>query len=155
VQTETATQTLLPEDLVQQFAVMLHNRSGAMGSLLKLLKSAHIETLGFSAQDSQDLTILRLVTSDPEETRSLFLEKGIPHTMSELLVVAFRNPDDELPKFLQALLAAETNINFTYSLLPHPEGKTLVAFHVEDAYFASTVLIQSGFQICRQKDLSR
>jgi len=113
VQTETATQTLLPEDLVQQFAVMLHNRSGAMGSLLKLLKSAHIETLGFSAQDSQDLTILRLVTSDPEETRSLFLEKGIPHTMSELLVVAFRNPDDELPKFLQALLAAETNINFS------------------------------------------
>jgi hypothetical protein len=26
----------------------------------------------------------------------------------------------------------ETNIGFCYAFLPHPEGRTLVAFHVED-----------------------
>ena len=61
----------------------------------------------------------------------------------------------ELEKCLNELRLAETNIDFGYSLFPHPQGQTLVAFHVEDHEFAQSVLHNAGMKIVTQEDLSR
>ena len=147
--------TLLPGDPVRQFSVMLANRVGSFESLMRLLKSNHIELLGISTQDSRDATVARIVVSDPDLADQVFLEKGIPYTTSQLLVVALRDPSVELVECLHNLHKAETNIDFTYALLPHPEGQTLVAFHLEDLEFGCSVLHNSGFKVMGQKDLSR
>jgi hypothetical protein len=147
--------TLLPGDPVRQFSVMLANRAGSFERLMRLLKKNHIELLGISMQDSRDATVARIVVSDPDLTEQVFLERGIPHTTSELLVVALRDSGAELIECLHNLHLAETNIDFTYSLLPHPEGLTLVAFHLEDLEFGRSVLHTAGFKVMSQKDLSR
>ena len=83
------------------------------------------------------------------------LEKGIPHTTADLLVVALRHPVEEFQKCLRELRAAETNLDFAYTLLPHPEGLTLVALHVEDVEFSQSVLHRAGVKILSQEELSR
>lgn len=140
---------------VQQFSVFLQNRSGSLEALIHLLHQSRVEMLGFSVQDSRDATVARIVTSDPEVTQQIFLEKGIPHTTSDLLVVALRHAVAELQKCLRELHLAETNLNFGYTLLPHPEGRTLVALHVEDVEFAQSVLHNAGVKIVTQEELSR
>ena len=50
---------------------------------------------------------------------------------------------------------AETNLDFGYTLLPHPGGRTMVALHVEDVEFAQSVLHAAGIQIVTQEELSR
>jgi hypothetical protein len=40
-------------------------------------------------------------------------------------------------------------------LLPHPEGRTLVAFHVEDHEFGSSVLHNAGMMVLNEDDLIR
>ena len=97
----------------------------------------------------------RIVTSDPDTAQQVFLEKGIPHTTGDLLVVALRNPVEEFQKCLRALREAETNLDFAYTLLPHPEGRTLVALHVEDVEFSQSVLHRAGVKIISQEELSR
>ena len=140
---------------VRQFSVLLANRVGALAAMVKLLRSASIEVIGLSMQDSRDATVARLVVSDPETAEQIFMEKGIPHTDCELLVVALRESGPGLLQCLEVLLVAETNVDFAYALLPTIEGQSLLALHVDDYEFAVSLLHQSGFKLLYQEDLSR
>jgi hypothetical protein len=150
---EIATSTNGPA--VRQFSVMLQNRAGALAALLKLLRTSHIEVVGLSVQDARDATIARLVVSDPEQTQHLFLEKGIPHTSCDLLVVELKDSSTNLLQCLDHLMAAETNVDFCYPLLPCHRGTAMLAMHVEDLEFAYSILNTAGFTMIWQTDLSR
>jgi hypothetical protein len=140
---------------VTQFAIMLPNRVGALAALVKLLRGSAIEVIGLSVQDSRDATIARLVVSDPDTAQRLFIEKGIPHTTCEMIVVALRESGPGLLHCLDTLMIAETNIDFAYALMPGPDHHSLLAMHVEDYEFALAILHQSGFKLMYQEDLSR
>ena len=140
---------------VRQFSVLLPNRVGALAALVKMLRASAIEVIGLSVQDSRDATVARLVVSDPDTTEQIFMEKGIPHTTCELVVVALRESGPGLLQCLDTLMIAETNIDFGYALLPSPEGQSMLAMHVEDYEFAVAILHQSGFKLLYQDDLSR
>ena len=140
---------------VRQFSVMLPNRVGALAAMVKLLRSLGIEVIGLSVQDSRDATVARLVVSDPDSTEQLFMEKGIPYTSCELIVIAMRESGPGLLQCLDSLMVAETNIDFAYALMPSPEGQSMLAMHVEDYEFAVSVLHQSGFKLLYQEDLAR
>ncbi len=150
------TDTLIEHgDPVRQFSILLPNRVGALAALVKLLRASAIEVVGLSVQDSRDATVARLVVSDPESAEQLFMEKGIPHATCELVVIAMRESGPGLLQTLDTLMIAETNIDFAYALMPSPEGKSMLAMHVEDYEFATTILHQSGFTLIYQADLSR
>ncbi len=140
---------------VRQFSVMLPNRVGALAAMVKLLRASAIEVIGLSVQDSRDATVARLVVSDPDTTEHLFMEKGIPYTSCELVVIAMREAGPGLLQCLDSLMVAETNIDFAYALMPSPEGQSMLAMHVEDYDFALSVLHTSGFKLMFQEDLSR
>ena len=140
---------------VRQFSVMLPNRVGALAAMIKLLRGQNIETLGLSVQDSRDATVTRLVVSDPHAAENLSMERGFAHAVSEIVVVAFKESGSELLQCLDTLMVAETNIDFAYALLPHPQGFSMLAMHVEDYEFAVAILHQSGFKLMYQADLSR
>lgn len=141
--------------MIRQFSVMLQNQAGALEALIRLLHHAKIELLGLSVQDSRDATVARIVVSDSDTAAQVFLEKGIPHTTSYLVVISLRDPGREFQECLRHLRLAETNIDFAYALLPHPEGRTLVALHVEDHEFAASVLHCSGLKVLSEEDLCR
>jgi hypothetical protein len=147
--------TIAPGNPVKQFSVLLPNRAGALASLVKLLRAAAIEVVGISVQDSRDATIARLVVTDPDTTEQIFVEKGIPHTTCELVVISLRESGPELLPVLDTLMVAETNIDFAYALMPSPHGHTLLALHVEDYDFAIGVLNNAGFKLVCQEELSR
>lgn len=140
---------------MKQFSVLLPNRAGALASLVKLLRASALEVVGISVQDSRDATIARLVVTDPDKAEQIFVEKGIPHTTCELVVISLRESGPELLPVLDTLMVAETNIDFAYALMPSPHGHTLLALHVEDYDFAVGVLNSAGFKLVCQEELSR
>ncbi len=150
-----STSTLPQGSPVKQFSVMLQNRAGALSSLVRLLESHKILLLGFSIRDSNDATIVRLVVSDPETTEQIFMERGIPHTTTNMAVLELSEGCLHLSKALDTLFKAETNIHFAYSLVPCPAGKTMLAMCLEDHHFGVSVLRNSGFKVLFQEDLSR
>lgn len=72
-----------------------------------------------------------------------------------MLVAVLRHGPADLKKCLDALYAAEMNVNFLYPLLPCVGWGSLVALHVEDLNFGRTVLNSSGIKVLFQQDLSR
>jgi hypothetical protein len=147
--------TLEPGEAVRQFSVLLQNRAGALAALAKLLRNNGIEIVGISVQDSRDATVARLVVTDPDTASQIFIEKGIPHTASALVVVALKESGPGLVQVLDTLMVAETNIDFAYSLMPSSQGEARLALHVEDHDFAASVLNTAGFKLLSQEDLSR
>jgi len=147
---------IAPESLnVKQFAVFLLNRAGALLSVVKLLEDANIHVLGLSLQDSVDVTVARIIVSDPDSVETIFMERGIPFSMSDMLVVELKHGAEDLSRCLTAFLKAETNIHFAYPLLIQPGGFPAIALHLEDIELGENVMRAHQFRILRQNDLSR
>jgi hypothetical protein len=140
---------------VRQFSVMIPNRVGALASLVKLLRNSSIEVIGLSVQDSRDATIARLVLSDTDNAEAIFSEKGIPYMICELVVIALKEAGPGLLQCLDILMTAETNVDFAYAMMPGPQGQALLAMHVEDYDFATSILNRSGFKLMYEEDLVR
>lgn len=140
---------------VRQFSVMIPNRVGALASLVKLLRNSSIEVIGLSVQDSRDATIARLILSDTDSAEAIFSEKGIPYMICELVVIALKEAGPGLLQCLDILMTAETNVDFAYALMPGPQGQALLAMHVEDYDFATSILNRSGFKLMYEQDLVR
>lgn len=140
---------------IRQISVFLPNRVGSLMALIKLLQEHSIEVLGVSMQDTTEMTLVRLVLTDPEGAAMLFIEKGIPHTDCSIIVVELSESNLRLTECLSALLAAELNIEFCYPLLVRPGLFPLFALHCDDVDLGADVLAQAGFKVFCQGDLSR
>ena len=65
--------TIIGRTPVRQLSVFLDNRVGTFLSLVKLLKENHIELLGVSLLEATEITLLRMVLSDPESAQTVFI----------------------------------------------------------------------------------
>jgi hypothetical protein len=140
-------------DPVIQFSVFTPNRLGRLHVLIGLLGTDGVHVLALTVLDTTDSSIIRIVVDDPERARELLVREGFPFTESNLLVVEV-NPT-ELGRLMAALLEAELNINYLYSFIPHPQGKSILALSMEDNELAEQALHRHQFRTLKQTDVSR
>jgi len=141
-------------EAVKQFSVFTANRLGRLHDLVKLLNSHEVHVLALTVLDTTDSSILRFVVDDPERARELLQEHGFPFNESELLAVEL-DAATQLKDLMTALLEAELNINYLYSFIPHPHGKSILALSMEDNEMGEQILKRHQFRVLRQADISR
>jgi hypothetical protein len=139
---------------VKQFSIFTANRLGRLHDLIGLLSSHSVHVLALMVLDTTDSAIIRCVVDDPERAREMLLEHGFPFTESDLLVVEL-GAASELSGLMSALLEAELNINYLYSFIPHPRGKSILGLSMEDNEMAEHVLTRHQFRVLKQTDISR
>src|SRR5262245_50239897 len=123
--TETAQRTAQGRgrEAIVQFSVFTPNRLGRLHELVGALGSRGVHVLALTVLDTTDSSIIRIVVDDPDVARELLHARNFPFTESQLVAVEVSSPD-ELNRLMSALLEAELNINYLYSFIPHPHGKT-------------------------------
>jgi len=141
-------------DRVKQFSVFTANRVGRLHDLVSLLDSHQVDILALNVIDATDNAIIRLITDDPEKTRELLQAQAIAFAENDLVVVEMDSAT-ELNKLMSALLEAEINVNYLYSFIPHPQGKSILALSMEDGEDAEKALQRRQFRLLRQGDISR
>jgi hypothetical protein len=140
-------------DFIVQFSVFTPNRLGRLHELIALLGTQHVHVLALMVLDTTDSAVIRLVVDDPDRARDLLVRAGFPFTESHLVAVEV-NPT-ELGRLMAALLQAELNINYLYSFIPHPQGRSILGLSMEDNELAEQALRRNQFHTLRQADLSR
>ncbi len=140
---------------VRQLSVFLHNRVGALLHLVKLLNEHQIEVLGLSVQDSVDLTLVRLIVTDPQSAEEVFIAAGHSCASKPIVVVELKQGVHDLGHALSGLLAAEINIHHAYPLMIRPGSKPLLALHVDDPEVGGESLSKCGFKVLSQDELTR
>ncbi len=148
-------QTKIARTPVRQLSVFLENRVGAMMALIRMLHENHVEVLGMALQEAAELTILRMVLSDPDSAQALFMEKGIPYTETHVVVVELIEGAHDLCHALSMLLTAEINVRSCYPLLNRPHLGALLALHLDDPDVGADALNNGGFKVLTQEGLSR
>ena len=144
-----------PGPQVRQFSIFLENKCGRLLDLTRLFGQTDIHILGISVVDTTDSAVIRLVVDDPDKAVEIFRKNQIPFSSTDLVVVELPYGPDGLVTLLSALLEAEINIYYTYSLLIRPHSRAVLAFHAEDGDLAVDVLKRHGFTTLGQTDLSR
>jgi hypothetical protein len=149
----TQTTTAGRREVVVQFSVFTPNRLGRLHDLVGLLGKQGVHVLALMVLDTTESSIIRVVVDDPDRARDLLVREGFPFAESKLVVVEV-NPT-ELNRLLAALLEAELNINYLYSFIPHPQGKSILALSMEDNDLAEQALRRHQFRTLQQTDISR
>jgi len=140
-------------DPVVQFSVFTPNRLGRLHDVVGLFGMHGVHVLALMVLDTTDSAIIRVVVDDPDKARELLAKEGFPSTESTLVVVEANSTD--LARLMAALLQAELNVNYLYSFIPHPEGKSLIALSMEDNDMGEQALQRNQFRTLRQTDISR
>lgn len=138
---------------VVQFSIFTPNRLGRLNELIKMFSSHNVHVVALTVLDTTDSSIIRTVLDDPEKARELLHEHGFAFTESTLVVVEVT--PEELNRLIAALLEAELNINYLYSFIPHPNGKSIVGLSMEDNDVAEQVIRNHQFPVLKQSDISR
>ena len=149
-----STNIIIGTDPVKQFSVFAENRVGRLYDLTALLKNNNVHVMALTVLDTTDSSILRLIVDDPDKARELMINNDFPYTEVDVLAVEISD-ESELKDVLAALLEAEINIHYVYSFIKRPEGKSALAFNIEDADVAAQSLNSRGFKIRTQRDISR
>ncbi|HWQ91544.1 MAG TPA: acetolactate synthase [Clostridia bacterium] len=141
------------QDRVVQLSIFTPNRLGRLNDLIGTLATHGVHVLALMVLDTTDSAIIRVVVDDPDTARALLVKGEFPFTESPLVVVEATS--DELAHLMSVLLEAEININYLYSFIPHPYGRTILALSMEDNEMAERALGAHQFRVLRQSDISR
>ncbi len=140
-------------DWAIQFSVFTPNRLGRLYDLIGVLGKHDVHVLALMVLDTTDSAIIRIVVDDPERARELLVREEFAFNESRLVVVEV-NPS-ELTRLMATLLEAELNVNYLYSFIPHPQGKSMLALSMEDNDLAEQALRRHQFHTLKQADISR
>ena len=141
-------------DPVVQFSAFTPNRVGRLRDVVGALGAEGVHVLALTVLDTTDSAIIRFVVDDPQKARTVLRDQEFAFAESALVVVEVSSPE-ELNRLVSALLEAELNINYLYSFIPHPHGKSILGLSMEDNDMAEKVLQRHQFPVLRQSDISR
>lgn len=137
----------------RQLNVFLENYMGQLLRVTRLLNSEPIRIVGLSVESKVDCAVLRLLVDDPDAARGLCAQAGIAVAQSEVLVVELPPGKRGIVTVCVALLSAEVNVNYAYTVWATSESRPCLAIQVDDLHQAIRVLKHNKFRILAQHEL--
>ncbi len=138
--------------ILTQFSVFLPNRCGMMLDLIGVFTGHALTLAGFSVVDSNDHSVVRLVTSNGELARRLLSRNNMSFSESEVLAVEV-DAEHTLSEVCRCMLAAEVSIHYAYPLLVHPRGRPGVVIQSDDITLSGQILRRKLFTLLAENDL--
>ncbi len=137
---------------IKQISVFLPNRLGALLAINRALDSADIRILAVSILDAADHAVARLVVDQPTLARELLTTEGHSVVETDLLGVVLPQGVG-IRRVLTAVILAELNVHYIYSLMVMSKERPVLALHVEEPAAAARVLLEEGMGLLNQDDL--
>ena len=137
---------------IKQLSVFLPNRVGALLGVNRALETLGLTIRAISILEAADHSVVRLIVDRPSLATELLKDQGYSVLETDLLGVAL--PDrDGVRRVLSALLMAELNVHYVYSLLARGTEEPILALHVEDPVAATKVLREHNMVLIGQDHL--
>lgn len=141
---------------IKQLSLFLPNRLGALGAVVARLDEEQVKLCAISILDAADHAVVRMIVNRPAPAKGALLGAGYTVFETDLLGVALPGRGDDefgILKVLQALLVAEVNVCYVYSLIVQVDGRPVIALNVDDAEAASHVLTKAGLALIGQEEI--
>ena len=127
-------------EIVQQLAVFLDNRPGALSRICTALAEAKINIYALTTSDTIDHTVLRMVVSEPRRTIDIIEERGALVVDDEVLMLDMGNKPGGLADIAARLSKAKMNIEYCYASAAPRSRKGVLILRVSDPHKAIKIL---------------
>ena len=127
-------------EIVQQLAVFLDNRPGALSRVCNALAEEKINMFALSTSDTIDHTVLRMVVSEPKRAMDIIEERGALVVEDDVLMLDMSNKPGGLGEIAAKLSKAEMNIEYCYATAAPRSKKGVLIMRVSDPKRAMKVL---------------
>jgi hypothetical protein len=126
--------------IVQQLAVFLENKPGALAAVCDALAVAKINIYGLTVSDTTDHAVVRMVVSNTDRAVAIFDAHGTLVVESEVLMIQNDNRPGSLSRIANALSSKKINIEYGYLASMPSAKKGLLILRVTDARRALAML---------------
>jgi hypothetical protein len=126
--------------IVDQLALFIHNKPGALAAVCDALGDARINIYGLSIADTVDHAVVRLVVSDTRRALHIFEAHGTLAIESEVLMIENENKPGTLSRIARTLSDKKINIEYAYLASQPTAKKGLLIMRVSDPRKALRVL---------------
>lgn len=134
---------------IKQISVFVENRPGHLQRILALFTEKDINVRGYSCSDTGDYGIARFIVDKPEKALSVFAERDVAATSSDVICLVLKDETGELERVFGLMAESGVNISYSYSLI-----STYIAFKVNDPDKAEEYLTEQGISLINQNDLA-
>jgi len=137
----------------RQLSVFLENRLGQLLRITRLLEDEPVHILGLSVDASVDCAIVRLLVDDPDLAHQILTDARFALSQSEIVVVELPEGNKAIMTLCSALITAEVNINYVYTVWAGKDRRPCLAIQVDDVQNAIRVLNRNKFCVLTEQEL--
>jgi hypothetical protein len=130
----------LAPKIVQQLALFLENKPGALAVVCDALAEAKINIFGLTVSDTTDHAVVRMVVSSTDRAMTVFESYGALVVESDVLMIQNDNKPGSLSRIAHALSSKKINIDYGYLASMPSAKKGLLILRVTDPKKALSVL---------------
>ncbi|MBQ7154401.1 MAG: acetolactate synthase [Synergistaceae bacterium] len=140
---------------VKQISVFVDNKPGSLYGIAKVFADNNVRIRALTVTETSDFSVVRLIVDNVMWASSVLKDGGFITKIQEVLAVEVPNSPGGLNKVLGAIMDADVNIEYSYTILT---GKYMIStcmiFKVSDNIKAVEALRASGIKIMPQEELS-
>ena len=125
--------------LVEQIAVFLDNKVGALDKLISLLAENKINIESLNISENSDFGIVKIITDKNDEAITILNKNGYTAKSTQLIALEVEDKPGSLKKFLDMLSSKGIQIDYIYSHTLKT-GKGQILFRTKDVDLALKVL---------------
>ena len=130
-------------EFVHEVTAYLENKPGRLAKICSALAQEKVDIRALSVMETDGPSVLRIVTSDVEATKSVLTSLGTEYRIAEVLAVQMENRTGALAKVLERLAEEHINVEYAYVSTMAAPGKSLGIFHTSNPKRAAQVLGES------------
>ena len=134
-------------DTIKQISIFVENQPGKLAELTRLLADANIDLRTLSLADTRDFGILRVIVNKPEETEKLLKDNDWTYKTADVIGVKLPDRPGGVAEVLEAITAAEVNVEYMYAFVNRIPGRAETVFRVDDIETTLKALRNSGIEI--------
>ena len=138
---------------VHQLYVFLENKSGALVSVLRLLKQENIQLIATTIADTIDYGIFRIICSQPEKAYDVLRKAGVAVSLCDVFAIELDDRPGKAADAIELFAGEGINVAYMYSFLLN--GKGVLIFRTDNTEKAAQIIASNDLNVIREKDLSR
>jgi hypothetical protein len=127
-------------EFVHEVTAQLENKPGRLAKICSALAHEKVDIRALSIMEREGASVLRLITSDLETTKTVLTSLGTEFRIVEVLAVPLENRTGSLAKLLEKLAEEHINVEYAYASTMTAPGKALGIFHTSNPKRASQIL---------------
>ena len=131
-------------EFVHEVTAFLENKPGRLAKICSALAQEKIDIRALSVMETEGPSVLKLITTELESTKSVLTSLGTEFRVSEVLAVPLENRTGALAKVLEKLAEEHINVDYAYASTDSAPGKALGIFHTSNPKRASQILNEAA-----------